>query len=119
MRILVGLFLIAALLAGCDFLGSNSPDYAAIRQQQRQELVARFQEVYPDTWKEELLKYDIAINQRRASQPIILPPTNNIQPFPMRQRKTQEDYNREAMQLNRDNDLRQINENLRGIRYGN
>ena len=60
MRILIGLILLVFLVGGC--MSQQQ------RIQQREALVARFTRAYPDTWRAELLKYDLKENQRRSDQ---------------------------------------------------
>lgn len=66
------------VFAGC--YGSYKPLSEEERAAKRAELVKRFQEAYPDNWKQKLLEYDLqreAEARRMAADVLSRPPVHN------------------------------------------
>jgi len=57
-----------AALPSARSLSSAGPLRAQLAAEQRENLVQRFQEAYPETWQQELLKYDIWQQEETARQ---------------------------------------------------
>jgi len=98
------------------FLAGCQDNFKVQQSARRAKWVARFQQVYPETWQKELLKYDIEIAKIRAQNP---PPLPIIQPPQYDLRglgDVERHYKEETQQADRDQSLRNIAEALRQMK---
>jgi hypothetical protein len=62
------------ILSLCLMAAGCYQDYQPVSEEEREAnraaLVQRYQEAYPDTWKQELLKYDLELQKSALSAPV-------------------------------------------------